>query len=163
MAVSIPFIYHMPVEEALLSGGICYMSCNLPDIDVPSSYIAKTIPILPKYINKLFGHRKLFHSPFLLCLLDLLLYYVLKDHLTESALMACLLGFTYGFGIHLCLDIFTVGGIPIFYPIFNRNIHLTTRKTGESGENLIMMLVCCAVIGLSVWGIMKSGITEWLW
>ena len=38
----------------------------LPDIDLETSYIGCRIPILPKFINRVFGHRGFTHS--ILCM-----------------------------------------------------------------------------------------------
>ena len=102
----------------------------LPDIDHRSSYIGKRAKSVSKVINKLAGHRKLFHSPLLYIVLYLIVTYSIKD----AYELIFINGLFLGIVSHLILDSFTVGGIPWFYPLSQKKISLGKIKTNSQLE-----------------------------
>lgn len=97
-----------------------------PDIDLPSSTIGKSVKPLSLIINRLFGHRGLFHAP----LLYLLAASALISGIKGSIWFALVLGFFYGITLHLLQDMMTRDGIPFFYPV-TKKISLSRMKTGD--------------------------------
>lgn len=108
---------------------ICDWECVgslFPDIDLPSSTIGKSVKPLSLIINRLFGHRGLFHAP----LLYLLAASALISGIKGSIWFALVLGFFYGITLHLLQDMMTRDGIPFFYPV-TKKISLSRMKTGD--------------------------------
>ncbi|AOR23522.1 metal-dependent hydrolase [Clostridium taeniosporum] len=102
----------------------------LPDIDHKSSYIGKKAKPVSRVINKLAGHRQLFHSP----LLYLILYLVATYNIKDTYKLTFINGLFLGIGSHLVLDSLTVGGIPWFYPLSKKKISLGKIKTNSQLE-----------------------------
>lgn len=156
MAVAIPALYPMEPECAIVCGGMCFIGSLAPDIDSPSSTISKYVPLIPTLLNKMFGHRKLLHSPVFLILFSLGLSALLGKVLPENMRQAIMIGFVAGFALHIFLDMFTAGGSPLFYPFYSKNISLTKRKSGAKGE-VFVMLGCCLFLIITTY-LYKSGI-----
>lgn len=97
-----------------------------PDIDLPSSSIGKTVKPLSVIINRLFGHRGMFHAP----ILYLLAASALVSGIKGSIWFALALGFFCGIILHLLQDMMTRDGIPFFYPV-TKKISLSRMKTGD--------------------------------
>ncbi|MBN1035340.1 metal-dependent hydrolase [Clostridium botulinum] len=102
----------------------------LPDIDHKSSYIGKKAKPVSRVINKLAGHRKLFHSPLLYLILYLIVTYPVKDALQLIFINGLFLGIVS----HLILDSCTIGGLPWFYPLSKKKISLGKIKTNSQLE-----------------------------
>lgn len=107
----------------------CMLGSILPDIDSPKAMISKCIPIIPIWVNRLFGHRGITHAP----AIPLLMYMLIK--LFEGQIpepFVCLIyGFILGYAIHLFQDAFTVGGIPILYPFSKYKLRFSHAKSGS--------------------------------
>ena len=82
----------------------------LPDIDLETSYIGCRIPILPKFINRVFGHRGFTHS--ILCMVCCSFLLRIIPWYLEIILFA----FCVGYLSHLILDMLNSVGVPLFYP-----------------------------------------------
>lgn len=116
-----------------------------PDIDNPMSTISKKFKITSTILNKMFGHRTFFHSPFCCALLTGILYFIFK----ANELMnwwGIILGFAVGFIGHLFLDSLTKGGIPFLYPFKTKRYHFTNIKTGGFGEKIVFAGACVVTI-----------------
>ncbi|SFC21574.1 metal-dependent hydrolase [Clostridium uliginosum] len=117
----------------------------LPDIDHKNSYIGKRVKPVSKVINKLAGHRKLFHSP----ILYLVLYIGSMSVVTNKLGLNFLFGLFLGIFSHLFLDSLTVGGLPWFYPISKKRFSLAHIKTNSQLEfTLCGILLCVNVVVL---------------
>lgn len=102
----------------------------LPDIDHKNSYIGKKAKSVSKVINKLAGHRKLFHSP----ILYLILYMATAHAIKDVYKLILIKGLFLGIMSHLILDSCTVGGIPWFYPLSQKKISIGKIKTNSQLE-----------------------------
>ena len=98
----------------------CVFASILPDIDHRKSIIGKIFFPISKYLDRNFGHRTITHSlavfiPLILLVLFLELNFL--NPLTNSTGNPYFLIFTFAYFSHLILDMLTVQGIPLFYPI----------------------------------------------
>lgn len=115
-----------PTIWALGIGGLLVGSL-IPDIDHGNSYISKKLKPLSRITSKLFKHRGPTHSLLGSGLMIGLLYYFLKIlGLGKIYLEVIIKGFSLGIVSHIVLDMLTPAGISIFYPLWNKKLHLTT-------------------------------------
>lgn len=116
----------------------------LPDIDHKNSYIGSKTKGLSKAINKLAGHRKLFHAPLLYLLLYSLGLGICKENIDFMVVNGLFLGILS----HLILDSFTIGGLPWFYPFSKQKFSLAKIKTSSNLEESICLMLCCINVAI---------------
>ena len=97
---------------------LCVFCSLLPDIDTTKTIMGKTLYPFAKFINRQFGHRTITHS-FLFLLLIFssckgLVYFNIVTN-PNFTMISC-----FSVLSHIILDMFTVSGVPFFYP-FLRN------------------------------------------
>ena len=125
----------------LFSGVITLVSCLLPDIDTPKSKIGKKI-FISRIIKKVFGHRGLFHSLFILFLvLAIYLYFSHYHSIKNIFLKYFFVGFIIGYGSHILLDCITKEGIMLFYPLSNARIKGPVKVGGKLEFLIIVILI----------------------
>lgn len=115
--------YNQP--HAVAFGIGCTIGAIMPDIDSPKSLISSFIPFVSTIINRIFGHRKFFHSLSCLVLFDLLFFYIFSQN--PFYIQFCI-GFTLGYIIHLLQDTMTKGGAMWLFPFSMKKIALTNNK-----------------------------------
>ncbi|RFU65176.1 metal-dependent hydrolase [Peribacillus glennii] len=96
-------------QEALFFAS-CAAGALMPDIDHKGSTIGRKIPLLDNVVSALFGHRAFTHS-----LLFLFLAFLLFTKTPWAE--AVEFGIWLGMASHLVLDMITVKGIKLFWPI----------------------------------------------
>lgn len=119
------------ISTGVFLGG-AFLGSILPDIDHKNSYIGKKAKTVSKAINKLAGHRKLFHAP----LLFLFLYSTGLGMTSNVLTLLGIKGLFFGVLSHLILDSFTVGGLPWFYPFSKKRFSLGKIKTNSTLEDI---------------------------
>lgn len=124
--------------------GGAFVGSLLPDIDHRNSYIGRKVKVASKAINKLAGHRKLFHAP----LIYLFLYSILLGSVTDKLLLIGINGLFLGILSHLVLDSFTLGGLPWFYPLNKKRFSLGSVKTNSKLEDILCGILTCINIGI---------------
>ncbi|TWT16083.1 metal-dependent hydrolase [Planomicrobium sp. CPCC 101079] len=102
----------------------------LPDICHGGSKIGRTLPLLSKVINTLFGHRTFTHSLLFLVLMAVLM----NKSIPNEAFTA---GVLVGMASHLLLDMATKNGIKLLFPIKVTVRFPITAKTGGAAENAV--------------------------
>lgn len=130
------------IEPAAYYAIGCSIGALLPDIDSPKSIISRFCRPISILIKHYCGHRGFTHAPILI----LLMVTILKSRIiTASDLTYCLLyGLTCGIGIHLIQDIWTKGGIPVFYPFSKKKFSLSKMESGSmSNIPVTIVIVCC--------------------
>jgi len=133
IAAGLAFAQITNYEPAILLGAGA-VGAIIPDICHGGSKIGRTLPLVSKIVNGLFGHRTFTHSLAFL----LIAAYLLQAFLPNTALAA---GLLVGMGSHLLLDMATKNGIKLFFPFkFTVRFPVTT-KTGGSIENVIFALL----------------------
>lgn len=105
-----------------------------PDIDTEMSMISLKFPTISARVRKITGHRELTHAPLLPIAFMLLL---------PGTFGA---GFSAGYAGHLLQDLFTLGGIPLYYPLRKERISLLSYKTGERDALTTFFMIC--IMGL---------------
>lgn len=141
--VSIQMINKPVISTGILMGG-AFVGSLLPDIDHKNSYIGKKVKTASKAINKLAGHRNLFHAP----LIYLFLYSIVLGMVTDNLLLMGVNGLFLGIFSHLVLDSFTIGGLPWFYPISKKRFSLGIIKTNSKFEDVLCGILTCINIGI---------------
>ena len=111
---------------------VCFASI-IADIDNSNSKIGRRLHTVSWPIEKIFGHRNLFHSIFPLIAIAVIFFYLLGWNVAGAALLI-------GYGSHLFMDMFTHMGIGLFHPIHNKRI-TGFIKTGGLTEHLLFFLL----------------------
>jgi inner membrane protein len=123
---------NVPTISAAIFLGGAVVGSIFPDIDHKSSYIGRKTKSISKAINKLAGHRKLFHAP----LIYLMLYSISIGSSLPELILIGIKGLFLGILSHLILDSFTVGGLPWFYPLSKKRFSLVNIKTKSKLEEI---------------------------
>lgn len=125
---------------ALFAGSV--VGSLLPDIDHQDSIIGKKFKPISFVINKGFGHRGLMHAPIIYILLFMLNTLIIDAFVPNLYLKITLISFVIGvlFGAlnHLLLDIITIAGIPLLYPLSKKKTHILPLKTKNKSSKLIV-------------------------
>ncbi|MDN7241963.1 metal-dependent hydrolase [Planococcus sp. N028] len=102
----------------------------LPDICHGGSKIGRTLPLLSKIINTLFGHRTFTHSLLFLVLMAALM----NAFVPNEAFTA---GILVGMASHLVLDMATKNGIKLLFPLSITVRFPITARTGGTAEYVV--------------------------
>jgi inner membrane protein len=111
----------------------------MADIDLPGSAISSMLKPISIVYNWIEGklcrikHRGLTHSIFAVLLLALMFWYTNYNQY--------LLYFSIGYISHIFLDLLTVAGVPLIYPISKFHFKLGCVKTGSGGENIVCTIL----------------------
>lgn len=132
-----------PLYMIPLGLGLCVVGSLFPDIDWHTSKVGSAVKPVSRAINFLFGHRTLFHSPFIL----LLIYLAWNNYLPKQLWYFFM--FAVGAASHLLLDMLNVKGIPLFYP-YTKHFHLLSIKHNGFGETLIRKILFGASVALTI-------------
>ena len=138
------------LSSALVCGSV--FGSLLPDIDHPDSTLGRKVKPLSLCIDKIFGHRGLFHSPLLyIVLTGLLLIFTKSFHgFSQYIYISFIFGIGAGTLNHLLLDALTVSGIPLLLPFSKKRFRLAKIKTGTKWE-LIVSAICIFIMVLFLW------------
>jgi inner membrane protein len=112
----------------LMGAGV--IGAVLPDICHGGSKIGRTLPVLSKIINSLFGHRTFTHS-----LLFLVLMTALMNAFMPNEAFAA--GILVGMISHLILDMATKNGIKLLFPFKVTVRFPITATTGGAAEYFV--------------------------
>ncbi|MBU1204684.1 MAG: metal-dependent hydrolase [Nanoarchaeota archaeon] len=114
---------------------IMLIASSLPDIDSYKSKVGRKIKPISFLINLFFRHRGIFHSPFLLILISMVII-IIKIEIAAA--------FFIGYLSHLVLDSLTPEGVMFFYP-FSKKRTKGFIRTGSLWENIfffILIILC---------------------
>lgn len=123
-----------------------------PDIDHRNSYLSRKLKPISYITSKIFKHREFTHSIVGTISVSYLLYIILsKTNIDPIYSYMFIKAFTVGIISHIILDMLTVSGVVLFYPIYKRRIGIqmfnNNRSKMESKEIMIMMtLIIIALI-----------------
>lgn len=136
---------NMPLMSTAVFLGGAFVGSIFPDIDHRNSFIGKKTKGVSKAINKLAGHRKLFHAP----LAYLFLYSIVIGMFTDKLMLIGIKGIFLGIFSHLVLDSLTIGGLPWFYPFSKKRFSICMIKTNSKIEDILCgMLICINIVML---------------
>lgn len=107
----------------------------LPDVDNQKSWLGRKIKPIAFVINKVFGHRTIFHSLLLPLMICCVMYFKLGNwNYMENIYF---ISFLTGYMGHLLQDALTHGGTPLLYPFIKSNISLTNISYGSKKERTV--------------------------
>jgi inner membrane protein len=128
---------HSTILESAGLAVIAGLSSILPDIDHPKGQIRQKIGLAGDLSLFWLSHRGLTHT-LLANLAIFVLSYLLLPELAQWAVVG-------GYTSHLIADALTRHGIPLFWPLSNRSIHLLPRplriSTGGVIENMLWLVL----------------------
>ena len=135
LLIGILIIDSFDIQNKIVFVVILLIASALPDIDSYKSKIGKKIKPLSFLINIFLGHRGIFHSPFLLILISIIIS-IINIEIAAA--------FFIGYLSHLILDSLTLKGIMLFYP-FSKKRTRGLIRTGSLWENIffILLLALC--------------------
>lgn len=115
-----------------------------PDIDHRNSYLSRKIKPISSITSKIFKHREFTHS----IVGTLLFYYLLSSILGKTNIEAMystmfIEAFIIGVISHIVLDMLTVSGVVLFYPMYKKRIGIqmfsNNKSKMESKEMMVMV------------------------
>ncbi|MFI4819193.1 MAG: metal-dependent hydrolase [Enterobacterales bacterium] len=114
------------------------LTCLLPDIDHPKSFIGEKIKWLSKPLNKTLGHRGFTHSLFILIsfIFFFKINYFKKKYIPIDSFQSMILGYTS----HIIADILTPSGVPIFWP-FKWRLILPILNSNKYKEKILCIFL----------------------
>lgn len=141
------------LKLSLLFTGACVLGSLIPDIDHRGSTISNKNMATKTVSNiiSLFGHRGITHTPIIYILLLLLpsIFFSRLENPFELYTYILSMGCIIGAFSHLILDLLTVEGIPLFFPLSIKKVHLLPIKTGQVEyliQGLIILITICYFI-----------------
>jgi inner membrane protein len=125
--------------DPVLMMGAGVIGSIIPDICHGGSKIGRSMPVLSKVINRLFGHRSITHSLlFLMATAFLLRLMNVNDAITVGILV--------GMASHCILDMMTKNGIKLLFPLnFTFRFPVTVRTGGTAEYGFLAFLSLLSV------------------
>ena len=145
VGIATAYLLTKDVTSTAVCGMIGGIGGLFPDIDSPTSMISKNIPLVPKAINKAFGHRTFTHSLMIPIFIGGIAYLCRNN---KNAFLG-LICFGIGFLMHLIQDTLTKGGVPWLYPLKRKRFSLLPIRSG----NPIEIVFTIILIGIYVGGL----------
>jgi len=106
----------------------------MPDIDLPTSKYGRKVKPLSKHLK----HRGITHT---LLFPALILFAMLTVASAGVPFLPDLIfGFMVGYDMHLVADMFNKKGIPLFWPLTNKHIHVASFLTSSWQEGVFIIL-----------------------
>ncbi|MGK2897046.1 MAG: metal-dependent hydrolase [Candidatus Makana argininalis] len=120
------------------------LTCLLPDIDHPKSFIGKKIKWLSLPLNKILGHRGFTHSFFIVFFFIFFfkINFFFKKFIPIDSFQSMIIGYIS----HILSDIITPLGVPIFWPLKRRIILPILSKNKYKEKILCIFLFFFALI-----------------
>lgn len=123
-----------------------------PDIDHKNSYLSRKIRPLSYITSKIFKHREFTHSIAGVFSISYILYLILgKTNMEPIYLGIFNNAFTIGMISHIILDMMTVSGVALFYPLNRRRISfglLHPRKYYKIESKQMIIMIAFIIIAL---------------
>jgi len=129
--ISILIINYFNIQNKIVFVAILLIASALPDIDSYKSKLGKKIKPISFLINIFLGHRGIFHSPFLLILISIIIS-IINIEIAAA--------FFVGYLSHLVFDSLTPEGVMFFYP-FSKKRTKGLIRTGSLFENILFILL----------------------
>ncbi len=133
LAASLAFAQVTNYEPVILMGA-SVIGAIIPDICHSGSKIGRSLPMLSKVINGLFGHRTFTHSLLFLALIA----FALEAFMPVEAISA---GVLVGIASHIVLDMATKRGVKLFFP-FKWTVRFpVAATTGGTSEHMVFAIL----------------------
>lgn len=138
------------ITSGLLLGSL------FPDIDHKNSYLSRKIKPISSVTSKVFRHREFTHS----IVGTLLFYYLLSMFLGRTSIdpmysTMFIEAFTIGVISHILLDMLTVSGVVLFYPVYKKRIGIqmfNNNKWKMETKEMMVMLVFIIIALITYFG-----------
>lgn len=117
----------------------CIIGSLAPDIDSQTSKIGRSLKPLSKIVTSLFGHRRFAHSILFLGILELILIICGFNYVFK-------IGFMLGFMSHQFLDMLTISGVGLLYPLYTKKFRIMELRTGKKGETVVLILMKLSIV-----------------
>jgi len=140
--------------ESFIMGGLligtAMVGSLIPDIDHKNSTMGRKHKITSSVVNGLFGHRGITHAPFFHFAVLAILFYLstLITGPIQPFVVACVFGLMLGILSHLLLDIITVDGIPLFYPLSKDKVNICTFKSAKHNTLVCILITIVMVVAV---------------
>jgi len=129
------------------------LTCLLPDIDHPKSFLGQRLKWVSKPIARAFGHRGFTHS--LLAVFAVLTFFYLQVPETWVVPPDAIQGMVVGYLSHIAADMITPAGVPLLWPCRWRfRLPLLMPQKGNQLERVL----CMAFFAFAIW--MPQGLPE---
>ena len=106
----------------------------LPDIDLPQSKMGHRF----RFISTHLKHRGITHTLLFPALLALLMLWVQRA--SVMIVPDLLLGLNVGWSAHIVADLFNRKGVPLFWPLTNKHVHIACFLTSSWQEVVFIIL-----------------------
>jgi len=152
-------IFDINIFQSYNSILLCALCALIPDIDTTKSLIGKSLYPISKFIHRKFGHRTITHSLLFLilfyCTFKVLIYFDLIQN-KDFLMIAC-----FALISHLILDMFTLSGVPFFYPFLKNSCVIPGNPNyrfpvGDIKSELIVTGVC-GILAFSMQPLFQNG------
>ena len=122
------------------------LTCLLPDIDHPKSFLGQRLKWISKPVARAFGHRGFTHS--LLAVFLALTLFALKVPYSWIMPTDALQGMVVGYLSHIVADMLTPAGVPLLWPCRWRfRLPILASQKGNQMERVL----CMALLTYAVW------------
>lgn len=119
---------------------VCFGSL-LPDIDMKGSKLGHKFPIF----SKIFTHRGMTHTLVAPVLLWELLHMMPKTNMLNCGIWGLVFGIFIGYCAHILADACNGKGVPVFWPLLTKKVHIPGVDIPMGKAEKLFMLVWCIV------------------
>ncbi len=123
------------------------LTCLMPDIDHPKSFLGQRIPWVSRPVARAFGHRGFTHS--LLAVFAALTLFYLKVPESWVIPADAIQGMVLGYLSHILADMLTPAGVPLLWPCRWRfRLPIVRPQKGNQLERALCILFFCYALWL---------------
>lgn len=141
---------------SFIASGLMIYSASLgsvaPDIDKTTTKVGRKFFLRPisHYLQNRYGHRTITHALVASIIVFAILLFLAKymTGFLQFVYFYSMLGFGVGYISHLVLDMLTIRGIPVFYPISHKRYMICKFKTSKHEDLITSLLVVATGISL---------------
>lgn len=116
-----------------------------PDIDHKNSYLSRKLKPVSFITSKVFKHREFTHSIVGTISISYLMYFILSktnmEYMYKSMFSKA---FTIGIISHIILDMMTISGVVLFYPLYKKRVGIRMfnhRNSKVESKEIIIMII----------------------
>ena len=138
----------------IITSGL-FLGSLFPDIDHKNSYLSRKLKPLSYVTSKIFKHREFTHSIVGTVLVSYLLYVILgKTNIDPIYSSMFNQAFTIGIISHIILDMLTISGVVLFYPIIKKRVgvQMFNSKSKMESKEMFVMIIFIIIALVSYFG-----------
>lgn len=130
----------LPITDTAIAVTTSAIASLAPDLDICTSKLGKVVAPLSFTVQVIFGHRSVFHSPFLYAVIFSLLMSI------EIIQFTFLVAAIAGVFSHLLLDLLNPMGVPLLFPAIPKRFNLARIRSGGIIDWLLGIVLTVAAI-----------------